>query len=56
VSVVVLAFVVGFALPARIVSRCLLVVMGGVGVAAIGRVLCQSRSHVMTPMGDGPEL
>jgi zinc dependent phospholipase C len=46
VPVVVLAFVVGFALPARIVSRDLLLVMGGVVAVAIRCVLCQSRSHL----------
>jgi hypothetical protein len=44
--VVVLAVVVGFAPPARIVSRGLLLVMGGVMAAAIGRVLYQGCSHL----------
>jgi hypothetical protein len=55
-SVVVFAFVVGFALPARIVSRDLLLFTPGVMAAAIGGVLWQSRSHFITPNGVGPEL
>jgi hypothetical protein len=51
VSVVVLAFVVGFAPLARIVAREHWLVVGGVVDGPVKRVLCQSRSHLMTPRG-----
>jgi hypothetical protein len=52
-SLVVLAFVVGFAPPARIVAHEHLVVMSRVDAAAIKRVLGQSRSHLHDSEGIG---
>jgi hypothetical protein len=48
--VVVFAFVVAVAPPAWIVSRECLIVVTRVVATAIGDVLCQGRSHLMTPL------
>jgi hypothetical protein len=53
VSLVVLAFVVGFAPPARIVAHEHLLVMGRLDAAAIERVLGQSCSHAHDSEGVG---
>lgn len=50
-SVVVLAFAVRFAPPARVVPRELLIEMGRVVATTIGYVLWESRSHLMAPSG-----
>lgn len=52
VPVVVFTIVAGFAPPARIIPRDLLLVIGGVVALPIGRLLRQIRSHLMTPKPD----
>jgi hypothetical protein len=52
-SLVVLAFVVGFAPPARIVAHEHLLVMSRVNAAAIESMLGQSRSHLHDSEGIG---
>jgi len=49
VPVVVFALAAGFAPPARIVPRELLLIVGSFVAAAVNSLLCHSGSHLMTP-------
>jgi hypothetical protein len=56
VPVVVFAFAVRFAPPARVIPRDLLLIIDSFAAGAIGPLLCQSRSHLIDSEGVGADV